>query len=40
MRMRRWTKIESKALPAKGAVKETVGEAFGDKKLETEGKTD
>ena len=41
-RMRRWTKIEFKgsAEQAKGAVKETVGKAFGDKKLETEGKTD
>jgi uncharacterized protein YjbJ (UPF0337 family) len=41
-RICQWTKIEIKgsAEQAKGAVKETVGKAFGDKKLETEGKTD
>ena len=33
-------RIKGSAEQAKGAVKETVGKAFGDKKLETEGKTD
>jgi uncharacterized protein YjbJ (UPF0337 family) len=33
-------RIKGSAAQAKGAVKETVGKAFGDKKLETEGKTD
>jgi uncharacterized protein YjbJ (UPF0337 family) len=33
-------RIESSAEQAKGAAKETVGKVFGDKKLETEGKTD
>jgi uncharacterized protein YjbJ (UPF0337 family) len=33
-------RINGSAEQAKGAVKETVGKIFGDKKLETEGKTD
>jgi uncharacterized protein YjbJ (UPF0337 family) len=33
-------RIKGSAEQAKGAVKETAGKAFGDKKLETEGKTD
>ena len=33
-------RIKGSAEQAKGAVKETVGKVFGDKKLETEGKTD
>jgi uncharacterized protein YjbJ (UPF0337 family) len=33
-------RIKGSAAQAKGAVKETVGKVFGDKKLETEGKTD
>jgi uncharacterized protein YjbJ (UPF0337 family) len=33
-------KIKGSAEQAKGAVKETAGKIFGDKKLETEGKTD
>jgi uncharacterized protein YjbJ (UPF0337 family) len=33
-------RIEGSAEQAKGAVKETVGKVFGDKKLENEGKTD
>jgi uncharacterized protein YjbJ (UPF0337 family) len=33
-------RIEGSAEQAKGAVKETAGKALGDKKLETEGKTD
>jgi uncharacterized protein YjbJ (UPF0337 family) len=33
-------RIEGSAEQAKGAVKETAGKVLGDKKLETEGKTD
>jgi uncharacterized protein YjbJ (UPF0337 family) len=33
-------RIEGSATQAKGAVKEAAGKALGDKKLETEGKTD
>jgi len=33
-------RIKGSAEQAKGALKETVGKVFGDKKLETEGKTD
>jgi uncharacterized protein YjbJ (UPF0337 family) len=33
-------RIKGTAEQAKGAVKETAGKAFGDKKLEAEGKTD
>jgi uncharacterized protein YjbJ (UPF0337 family) len=33
-------RIEGSAQQAKGAVKEAAGKVFGDKKLETEGKTD
>jgi len=33
-------RINGLAEQAKGAVKEAVGKVFGDKKLETEGKTD
>ena len=33
-------RIKGSAEQAKGTVKETVGKVFGDKKLETEGKTD
>ena len=33
-------RIKGSAKQAKGAVKETAGKIFGDKKLETEGKTD
>jgi uncharacterized protein YjbJ (UPF0337 family) len=33
-------RIKGSAEQAKGAVKETAGRIFGDKKLETEGKTD
>ena len=33
-------RIKGSAEQAKGAVKETAGKIFGDKKLETEGKTD
>ena len=33
-------RIKGSAEQAKGAVKETAGKAFGDKKLEAEGKTD
>ena len=33
-------RIKGSAQQAKGAVKVTVGKTFGDKKLETEGKTD
>jgi uncharacterized protein YjbJ (UPF0337 family) len=33
-------RINGSAEQAKGAVKETAGKLFGDKKLETEGKTD
>lgn len=33
-------RIKGSAEEAKGAVKETAGKVFGDKKLETEGKTD
>jgi uncharacterized protein YjbJ (UPF0337 family) len=33
-------RIEGSAEQAKGAVKETAGKIFGDKKLETDGKTD
>jgi uncharacterized protein YjbJ (UPF0337 family) len=33
-------RIKGSAEQAKGAMKETVGKVFGDKKLETEGKTD
>jgi uncharacterized protein YjbJ (UPF0337 family) len=33
-------RIKGSAEQAKGAVKEAAGKAFGDKKLETEGKTD
>jgi uncharacterized protein YjbJ (UPF0337 family) len=33
-------RIEGSAEQAKGAVKETAGKMFGDKKLEAEGKTD
>jgi len=33
-------RIKGSAEQAKGVAKETVGEIFGDKKLETEGKTD
>jgi uncharacterized protein YjbJ (UPF0337 family) len=33
-------RIKGSAEQAKGAVKETVGKVFGDKKLETDGKTD
>jgi uncharacterized protein YjbJ (UPF0337 family) len=33
-------RIEGSAEQAKGAVKETAGRIFGDKKLETDGKTD
>jgi uncharacterized protein YjbJ (UPF0337 family) len=33
-------RIKGSAERAKGAVKETVGKVFGDKKLETEGRTD
>jgi len=33
-------RIEGSAEQAKGTVKETVGKILGDKKLETEGKTD
>jgi uncharacterized protein YjbJ (UPF0337 family) len=33
-------RIKGSAEQAKGAVKETVGKILGDKKLETEGKTD
>jgi uncharacterized protein YjbJ (UPF0337 family) len=33
-------RIEGSAVQAKGAVKEAAGKALGDKKLETEGKTD
>ena len=33
-------RIKGSAEQAKGAVKETVGKAFGDKKLETEGEVD
>jgi uncharacterized protein YjbJ (UPF0337 family) len=33
-------RIKGSAEQAKGAVKETAGKAFGDKKLETEGKID
>jgi uncharacterized protein YjbJ (UPF0337 family) len=33
-------RINGSAEQAKGAVKETAGKIFGDKKLETEGKTD
>ena len=33
-------RINGSAEQAKGAVKETAGKVFGDKKLETEGKTD
>ena len=41
MSLLRWTKIESKARQSgPKAVKETAGKVFGDKKLETEGKTD
>ena len=32
-------RIKGSAEQAKGAVKETVGKVFGDKKLQTEGKT-
>jgi uncharacterized protein YjbJ (UPF0337 family) len=39
---RQWTKyrIKGSAEQAVGAVKETAGKVFGDKKLETEGKID
>jgi uncharacterized protein YjbJ (UPF0337 family) len=33
-------RIKGSAEQAKGAVKETAGKVFGDKKLETEGKTE
>jgi uncharacterized protein YjbJ (UPF0337 family) len=33
-------RIKGSAEQAKGAVKEAAGKVFGDKKLETEGKTD
>ena len=33
-------RIKGSAEQAKGALKETVGKALGDKKLETEGKTE
>jgi uncharacterized protein YjbJ (UPF0337 family) len=33
-------RIEGSAEQAKGAVKEATGKVFGDKKLESEGKTD
>jgi uncharacterized protein YjbJ (UPF0337 family) len=33
-------RVEGSAEQAKGAVKETAGKIFGDKKLETDGKTD
>jgi uncharacterized protein YjbJ (UPF0337 family) len=33
-------RIKGSAEQAKGAVKETAGKSFGDKKLETDGKTD
>jgi uncharacterized protein YjbJ (UPF0337 family) len=33
-------RVKGSAEQAKGAEKETVGKVFGDKKLETEGKTD
>jgi uncharacterized protein YjbJ (UPF0337 family) len=33
-------RIKGSAEQAKGAVKETAGKIFGDKKLETDGKTD
>ena len=33
-------RIKGSAEQAKGAIKETTGKVFGDKKLETEGKTD
>ena len=33
-------RIKGSAQQTKGAVKEAVGKVFGDKKLETEGKTD
>ena len=33
-------RIKGSAEQAKGAVKESTGKVFGDKKLETEGKTD
>jgi uncharacterized protein YjbJ (UPF0337 family) len=33
-------RINGSAKQAEGAVKETTGKVFGDKKLETEGKTD
>jgi uncharacterized protein YjbJ (UPF0337 family) len=33
-------RIKGSAEQAKGAVKQTAGKLFGDKKLETEGKTD
>jgi uncharacterized protein YjbJ (UPF0337 family) len=33
-------RIKGSAEQTKGAVKETVGKAFGDKKLEAEGQTD
>jgi uncharacterized protein YjbJ (UPF0337 family) len=33
-------RIRGSAEQAKGYIKETAGKAFGDKKLETEGKTD
>jgi uncharacterized protein YjbJ (UPF0337 family) len=33
-------RFKGSAEQAKGAVKETAGKVFGDKKLETEGKTD
>jgi uncharacterized protein YjbJ (UPF0337 family) len=33
-------RIDGSAEQAKGAVKETAGKIFGDKKLETDGKTD
>jgi len=33
-------RIKGSVEQAKGAVKETAGKVFGDKKLETEGKTD
>jgi uncharacterized protein YjbJ (UPF0337 family) len=33
-------RIEGSVAQAKGAVKEAAGKALGDKKLETEGKTD
>ena len=33
-------RIKGSAEQAKGAVKETAGKIFGDKKLETEGKTE